>query len=45
VLSEVNISPNLALRLEGDYLGTGFGSEMQNGFGFNYGLVYRFGKQ
>lgn len=45
VFGEVNISPNLALRLTGEYLGTGFGSDMQNGFGFNYGLVYRFGKQ
>jgi len=45
VFGEVNISPNLSLRLTGEYLGTGYGSEMQNGFGFNYGFVYRFGKQ
>lgn len=45
ILGEVNLSPALSLRLAGDYLGTGFGSQMQNGFGFNYGIVYRFGKQ
>jgi len=42
---EANISPNLSLRLAGDYVGTGFGSQLQNGFGFSYGFVYRFGKQ
>jgi len=42
---EANISPNLSLRLAGDYVGTGFGSQQQNGFGFSYGFVYRFGKQ
>jgi hypothetical protein len=31
--------------LAGDYYGTGFGSTMQNSFGFTYGFVYRFGKQ
>lgn len=45
IVGEANVSPNLALRLSGDYLGTGFGSQMQNGFGFTYGFVYRFGKQ
>jgi hypothetical protein len=45
IVGEANLSPNLSLRLAGDYLGTGFGSQMQNGFGFTYGFVYRFGKQ
>jgi hypothetical protein len=45
ILGEMNLSPNLSLRLAGEYVGTGFGSEQQNGFGFNYGFVYRFGKQ
>lgn len=45
VVGEYNVSPNLALRLSGDYYGTGFGSEMQNSVGFTYGFVYRFGKQ
>jgi hypothetical protein len=44
IVGEMNLSPNLSLRLAGDYIGTGFGSQMQNGFGFNYGFVYRFGK-
>ena len=45
VFAEANLSPNLSLRLTGEYLGTGFGSQMENGFGFSYGFVYRFGKQ
>ena len=45
IFGEANLSPNLSLRLTGEYLGTGFGSTMQNGYGFNYGIVYRFGKQ
>jgi hypothetical protein len=45
VFGEMNISPNLSLRLAGEYVGTGFGSQLQNGVGFNYGFVYRFGKQ
>lgn len=44
-VGEVNVSPNLSLRLTGDYYGTGFGSEMQNSVGFSYGFVYRFGRQ
>jgi len=45
VVGEANISPNLSLRLSGDYYGTGFGSDLQNSVGFTYGFVYRFGKQ
>ena len=45
ILGEANVSPNLSLRLAGDYYGTGFGGQMQNSFGFTYGFVYRFGKQ
>jgi hypothetical protein len=45
VFAEANLSPNLSLRLMGEYLGTGYGSTLQNGYGFNYGFVYRFGKQ
>ena len=44
VVGDVNVSPNLSLRLSGDYFGTGFGSQTQNGVGFTYGFVYRFGK-
>jgi len=45
LLGEYNISPGFALRLNGEYVGTGFGSTLQNGFGFTAGFVYRFGKQ
>jgi len=45
LLGEYNLSPGFALRLNGEYVGTGFSSTMQNGFGFTGGFVYRFGKQ
>lgn len=45
IIGEYNLSPGLGLRLAPGYLGTGFGSSMQNNFGFTAGLVYRFGKQ
>jgi hypothetical protein len=45
VIGEVNISPNLSLRLAPEYMGNGFGSTLQNDFGFTYGFVYRFGKR
>jgi hypothetical protein len=45
VLGEYNLSPAIGLRLGGDYLGTGFGSKMQNSFGFTGSLIYRFGRQ
>lgn len=45
LMGDYNLSPGFALRLNGEYVGTGFGSTMQNGFGFTAGFVYRFGKQ
>jgi hypothetical protein len=45
IIGEANVSPNLAIRLAGDFFGTGFGSQMQDSFGFTYGIVYRFGKR
>jgi len=45
VLGELNMTPNVALRLAPEYFVTGFGSTMQNSVGFTGGLVYRFGKQ
>lgn len=45
VIGEWNLSPNLSLRLAPEYMGTGFGSTLQNDLGFSYGFVYRFGKQ
>lgn len=45
IIGEANLTPNIAFRLSGDYLATGFGSSMQNSVGFTTGIVYRFGKQ
>jgi hypothetical protein len=45
ILGEYNLSPAIGLRLGGDYVATGFGSTLQNSFGFNGGFVFRFGKQ
>jgi hypothetical protein len=45
LIGEANITPSLSLRLAPDYMATGFGSTLQNDFGFTYGFVYRFGKQ
>ncbi len=45
ILGEVNLTPNVAFRLAGDYHATGFGSSIQNSVGFTGGIVYRFGKQ
>ena len=42
---DLNVYPNLALRVAPNYLGTTFGGSLQNNFGFNMGLVYRFGRQ
>jgi len=44
LLGELNVSPNLSLRLAPEYFATGFGSTLQNDLGFTYGFVYRFGK-
>jgi hypothetical protein len=45
IIGEVNISPNLALRLAPEYTADGFGSTLQGDFGATFGFVYRFGKQ
>lgn len=42
---DLNVYPNLAFRIAPNYLGTTFGGNLQNNFGFNMGLVYRFGSQ
>ncbi|HEU5350934.1 MAG TPA: hypothetical protein VFU55_05015 [Terracidiphilus sp.] len=44
LIGEANISPTTSLRLGGDYYGTGFGSTLENSFGYSIGVVYRFGK-
>jgi hypothetical protein len=45
VVGEYNMTPNMAIRLASDYYVTGFGSSVQGDFGFNTGIVYRFGKK
>ncbi len=45
LIGEYNVSPGFSLRMAGEYVGTGFGSTLQNNFGFTGGFVYRFGKQ
>lgn len=45
VIGELNVSPNIALKLAPEYFFTGFGSSLQASRGFTGGLVYRWGKQ
>ena len=45
LIGEYNLTPSIGLRLSPEYVGTGFGSTMQNSFGFTGGVVFRFGKQ
>jgi hypothetical protein len=40
---DYNFYPNLAFRVTPTYVGTTFGSSLQNNVGFNAGVVYRFG--
>jgi hypothetical protein len=42
---DLNVYPNLAFRIAPSYLGTTFGGDLQNNFGFEMGLVFRFGRQ
>ncbi|MFC6645607.1 hypothetical protein ACFQBQ_08430 [Granulicella cerasi] len=42
---DYNFYPNLAFRLKPTYVPTTFGGSLQNNFGVNMGVVYRFGKQ
>jgi hypothetical protein len=41
---DYNLSPNLALRITPNWIGTTFGSTFQSNAGFNAGVVYRFGR-
>jgi hypothetical protein len=45
LLVEYNLSPGIGLRVAPEYYMTGFGSTMQNNWGYTAGIVYRFGKQ
>jgi hypothetical protein len=42
---DLNVYPNLAFRIAPSYLGTTFGGNYQSNFGFEMGLVFRFGRQ
>jgi hypothetical protein len=42
---DLNLYPNLAFRITPSYLGTTFGGTVENNFGFEMGVVYRFGRQ
>jgi hypothetical protein len=42
---DINLYPNLAFRITPNYMGTTFGSTVQNNVGVNLGLVYRYGRQ
>lgn len=42
---DYNLYPNIAIRIAPSYLGTTFGSTIQNNVGFEMGVVYRFGRQ
>lgn len=42
---EYNLGPGLGLRIAPNYFASGFGSTLQNNWGFQSGIVYRFGKQ
>jgi hypothetical protein len=43
--ADYNFYPNLAFRFTPTYVGTMFGSTVENNVGFNMGVVYRFGKR
>jgi len=45
IVGQYNVTPAVSLRLTGEDVVTGFGSQMQNSVGFTGGFVYRFGKR
>lgn len=45
IVGQYNLTPGVSLRLTGEDFVTGFGSTVQNSFGFTAGVSYRFGKQ
>jgi hypothetical protein len=42
---DYHVSPRVSVRLSPEYVATGYGSSIQNSFGFTGGFVFRFGKQ
>ncbi len=45
IIGQYNVTPGVSLRLAGEDFVTGFGSTVQNSFGFAGGISYRFGRQ
>jgi len=45
VFAEYNLTPSIGIRVAPEYYLTGFGSTLQNNWGYTAGIVYRFGKQ
>jgi hypothetical protein len=45
IIGELNVTPNVGLKLAPEYFFNGFGSSLQASRGFTGGLVYRWGKQ
>ncbi len=45
LVGQYNLTPGVSIRLTGEDFVTGFGSTIQNSFGFTTGVAYRFGKQ
>ena len=45
VNADYNLFPNLGVRFSPTYVGSTFGSSVQNNLGFNAGVLYRFGRQ
>jgi hypothetical protein len=45
IVGEYNLTPSVGLRVAPEYYMTGFGSTLQNNWGYTAGLAYRFGKQ
>lgn len=45
IFAEFNVAPNIGIRVAPEYYLSGFGSTVQNNWGYTAGIVYRFGKQ
>jgi len=45
LMGEYNLTPAVGLRVAPEYFASGFGSSLENNYGFTASIVYRFGKQ
>lgn len=45
LMAEYNLAPAVGLRVAPEYFASGFGSSLENNYGFTASIVYRFGKQ